>query len=177
MPAAGTLCPAAAFNGWYAGVNGGGLAWTANRTDQDAFVSEAASYVQNKNGWLGGGQLGYNYARCNIVFGVELEGDWSNTNVTTSFLPNAGGLDLRVQRKFNGIITGKYRTGFVLENVMLYVAGGAAAARFDTNYIVGGPAAPFIASTEINQWRYGWTADFGTDVALTDRLTLRSEVM
>src|SRR5690349_8192433 len=85
----GTACPAAQFNGWYAGLNAGGVAWTANRTDQDAFVSEAASYVQNKSGWVGGGQLGYNYARCNVLFGVEVEGDWSNTSVTTSFLPNA----------------------------------------------------------------------------------------
>src|ERR1700737_4902126 len=64
-------CPAAAFDGAYIGANGGGVWWSTNRTDQDAVVGEVTTYNQKTAGGIVGGQLGYNWARCNTLLGVE----------------------------------------------------------------------------------------------------------
>jgi opacity protein-like surface antigen len=162
IPAAGIACPAQAFNGWYAGVSGGGTVWTADRNDQDAFTGESAGYVQKRSGPVGGGQIGYNMARC-------------NTHVTTRLNPNLFGVDQSITSGFNGLIAGTFRTGVVLDNVMFYLSGGTAVARFNTTYFSA--AVPFTATTSINEWRWGWAAGFGADVLLSDRISLRSELL
>src|SRR5215467_7264489 len=64
-------CPAAWFDGGYIGVNGGAVQWTANRTDQDGVIIDTTTIVQKKAGGVAGGQIGYNWTRCNTLFGVE----------------------------------------------------------------------------------------------------------
>src|SRR5216684_2340158 len=53
-------CAAAGWQGWYAGVNLGGVAYTAHRTDQDGQLGEVATYAQKQSGFFGGGQIGVN---------------------------------------------------------------------------------------------------------------------
>jgi outer membrane immunogenic protein len=175
--AAPPSCPAHRFQGFYAGLNVGGTAWTANRTDQDAFVSEAATYVQKQSGFIGGGQIGYNWSRCNSLFGGELDGDWTNASVTTRFLPNVPGVDARVTSRFPGLMTGRIRSGLVLDNLMIYLTGGVAAASFRTTYGLVTAAPPFAASTEISEWRWGWVTGLGTEWAWSDRISITSEVL
>src|SRR6476646_5740862 len=70
-------CGAAQFQGFYAGISGGGVKHIASRTDNDEFLVDAASYNLDKWGGIVGGTLGYNFARCNTVWGVEIEGSWT----------------------------------------------------------------------------------------------------
>src|SRR5215467_8174609 len=62
--------PAASWAGWYIGVNAG-AAWqqtTANAAYQGfAFDNNTFS----KTGFIGGGQIGYNWQHGNFVFGLE----------------------------------------------------------------------------------------------------------
>jgi outer membrane immunogenic protein len=177
LPVAAAGCPAYRFQGLYAGLNVGGIAWTANRTDQDAFVSAAATYVQKQSGFVGGGQVGYSWGRCNSVFGVELDGDWSNARVTTRFLPNTPGLDARVTSRFPGLLTGRMRSGLVLDNLMIYLTGGFAVASFQTTYSFASAAPVFAAATDISEWRLGWVTGLGTEWAWSERISITSEVL
>src|SRR3954451_9658024 len=86
-PAARPPCAAAWWQGGYIGVNGGGVNYTANRTDQDEALFDVATYVQKKWGGLVGGQVGYNWTNCNTFWGMEIDGSLSNTKVTTLLAP------------------------------------------------------------------------------------------
>ena len=88
-PVARPACAAAWWQGGYIGVSGGGVSYTANRTDQDEALIDVATYVQKKSGGLVGGQVGYNWTNCNTFWGLEIDGSWSNTKVTTVL--NQGG--------------------------------------------------------------------------------------
>jgi len=165
------VCAAAWWQGGYIGVNGGGVNYTANRTDQDEALADTATYVQKKWGGLVGGQVGYNWTNCNTLWGIEIDGSWSNTKVTTFLDPESRDDDLRITSRLNALVTGRVRAGAALDNLLLYVTGGVAAARINTTWVNGDDVA------EIKEWRWGWVAGFGTEWAFTDRISLRSEVL
>src|SRR5215470_19906707 len=64
--------PAASWEGWYAGVHAG-VAW--QKTDANIFepgdTFDLASASFSKTGFIGGGQIGYNWQHGNFVFGLE----------------------------------------------------------------------------------------------------------
>jgi len=166
-PMARPACAAAWWQGGYVGVSGGGVNYTANRTDQDEALVDTATYVQKKWGGLVGGQVGYNWTNCNTFWGVEIDGSWSNTKVTTFLLPES--LEgISITSRLDALVTGRARAGAALDNLLLYVTGGVAAARINTTW---------AEDVQIKEWRWGWVAGFGTEWALTDRVSLRSEVL
>jgi outer membrane immunogenic protein len=68
--AARPACAAAQFAGGYIGINGGSSYDTANRTDRDEFLVDASTYVLKSWGGTVGGQIGYNFANCNTLWGI-----------------------------------------------------------------------------------------------------------
>jgi outer membrane immunogenic protein len=172
-PTARPACAAASWQGGYAGVSGGGVSYTANRTDQDEVLLDAATYVQKKWGGLVGGQVGYNWTNCNTFWGMEIDGSWSNTRVTTFLDPEDTNGNTRVTSRLKALATGRVRAGAALDNLLLYGTGGVAAARINTTWADGSDD----AQVHIKEWRWGWVAGLGTEWALTDRISLRSEVL
>jgi outer membrane immunogenic protein len=169
-------CPAAWFAGGYVGVNGGGVFWTANRTDQDGAIVDTTTNVQKAAGGVVGGQIGYNWVRCNTLVGIEIDGDWSSTKVTTQFFPNAlPPVNVSVASRFDAIGTARVRAGVVLDNLLLYVTGGVAGARFRTTWTnVAFPPPPAILF-DTGETAWGWVAGIGTEWAVTDRVSVRAE--
>jgi outer membrane immunogenic protein len=176
------VCAADWFRGGYIGVNGGGVNWTANRTDQDQVLVDAASYVQKKWGGVVGGQIGYNWTTCNTLWGIELDGDWAYAKATTQLLPNSPFFNINIESRFDALLTARTRTGIVLDNLLLYVTGGIAAGHFKTTYTsqflgIPGVIAGFTNSVENREWRWGLVAGFGAEWAWSDRVSIRSEVL
>jgi outer membrane immunogenic protein len=99
---------------------------------------------------------------------MEIDGSWSNTKVTTFLIPESD--DGRITSRLNALVTGRVRAGAALDNLLLYVTGGVAAARINTTWVDEDEA-------QIKEWRWGWVAGFGTEWAFTDRISLRSEVL
>jgi outer membrane immunogenic protein len=173
-------CPAAWFEGAYIGINGGAAMWTANRTDQDGVIIDTTTVGQKTVGGVVGGQIGYNWTRCNTLFGIEVDGDWSGAKVTTRFLPNAVPVvNVNVTSRFDGLVTGRARAGFVLDNLLFYVTGGVAGARFHTTWtnFAPFPPPPVLLQADIGEWTWGWVAGFGTEWAWNDRVSLRAETL
>jgi outer membrane immunogenic protein len=170
-PVARPACAAAWWQGGYIGVSGGGVSYTANRTDQDEALIDVATYVQKKSGGLVGGQVGYNWTNCNTFWGMEIDGSWSNTKVTTVLDPETDD-NKRITSRLDALVTGRVRAGAALDNLLLYVTGGVAAARINTTWVDG-----VDVFAQIKEWRWGWVAGFGTEWAFTDRISLRSEVL
>ena len=171
-------CAADWFRGGYIGVNGGGVNYTANRTDSDFFLlGSSSTYVQKKWGYVVGGQIGYNWTTCNTLWGIEIDGDWGRADVTTTAFPNFPGFNLNVNSRFDGLVTGRARTGIVLDSLLLYLTGGVAAVHTRTTWTRAFTPPPSLNQVEFQDWRWGWVAGFGTEWAWSDRVSIRSEVL
>jgi outer membrane immunogenic protein len=171
-------CDAAQFGGWYAGISGGGAKHIANRTDQDAFLNTEASYITDNWGGLVGGTFGYNFVKCRTMWGIEVDGSWANVNKTLTFDPNSVvAAQESLSTRMDAILTARVRGGVALDNVLLYLTGGIAAARFRTNYTDFNGGATPLDTVTFTEWRWGWVAGFGTEWAWTPNLTLKSEVL
>ncbi len=177
------VCAADWWRGGYIGVNGGGVNYTANRTDSDDFLfGSTSTYVQKKWGYVVGGQIGYNWTTCNTLWGIEIDGDWGRADVTTTAFPNTAGFNLSVNSRFDGLVTARARTGIVMDSLLLYLTGGVAAVHTRTTWTRGVPAffdavTPLTTTAENKDWRWGWVAGFGTEWAWSDRVSIRSEVL
>jgi outer membrane immunogenic protein len=168
--AVGPACAAQQFQGFYLGVSGGSAYHEAHRGDTDGFLTDNSGWTKNKWGGVAGGQAGYNFVTCNTLWGVEIDGSW--VGVKNTLRDNAGaGDDNFVQSKLDTFATARLRTGLALDNLLLYVTGGFAAAHFKTTW----NNAP--DSVEFKEWRYGWTAGFGTEWKWTPNWSFKSEVL
>jgi outer membrane immunogenic protein len=165
-------CDAAQFGGWYLGISGGAAKHIATRTDLDGALEDNASYVTEKWGGIVGGTAGYNWARCRTVWGVEIDGSWAGVKNTLPFNPNGGDHHF-IENRMDGFASARLRTGVALDNMMLYVTGGLALARFRTTYFDGADS----ETDTFKEWRTGWVAGFGTEWAWSPNLTIKSEVL
>lgn len=110
--------PAAApiWNGFYVGVNVGyGRAKTSSPELGD----------NTQQGFIGGGQLGYNWQFApNWVFGVE--GDFQGSAQNRSDTVTAFGITGTVDQKLPWFATARARFGYAAGPVLIYATGGAA---------------------------------------------------
>ena len=108
------------------------------------------------NGWLGGGQVGFNYQVDRWVWGVEAQFSWSDIDGVG--LCNVIGINT-CRTKIDWLGTAALRLGFTIDHALVYVKGGAAWVhdKYDTD--IQGQATTFGSASET---RWGWM--FGTGV-------------
>lgn len=114
----------------------------------------------DRTGWLGGGQIGYNWQAGQFVFGVEFSGSFADIGggVDAGVLPN--GWFFESDGKSLLMLTG--RLGWAFDRALLYVTGGAARARATVDF----HTAPGVI-TEASFTRTGWTIGGGGEFAFT----------
>lgn len=163
-------CAAAQFQGGYVGVSGGGVYHDAGRADADGFLTDNSGYRFQKWGGIVGAQAGYNWTTCSTLWGIEVDGSW--VGVKNEFVDNPNAADPnRITSRMDALVTARVRTGVALDNLLLYVTGGVAGARFRTTW------EDLPDTVEFKEWRWGWTAGFGTEWAWTPNVSLKSEVL
>jgi outer membrane immunogenic protein len=180
-PPSSQTCTVNWFQGWYVGLNFGAGGYTASRTDQDGQlinvvngqVINVTTYTQRQSGIFGGGgQFGYNWTTCNGLFGFEVDGSHGSIVVSTAVLPNSPNADVSITSRFNDLVTARVRTGIVVDNVLLYVTGGVATVHTLTTYLnLVGDQFTF------SDWRTGWVAGIGAELAITSNISARSDVL
>ena len=179
LPAAGC----AYFGGFFVG---GHVAWNdykSSRNDYDHFVSitsTPAGYTEADDSFGGGLGAGYNFqtrGKCSM-WGVEADFSWSRMRTTSVIDPNhigAAGDDFRIRSTADWIATLRTRGGIVVDNTLLYLTGGIAFADIKTLFRHN-----HIASTNelaFSESQIGMVAGAGLEVALTERISLKSEVL
>jgi outer membrane immunogenic protein len=133
--------PVATWTGFYAGVNlGGGWANT-----NDGLGSGDLS------GFVGGGQVGYNWQLGQFVLGVE--GDFQGTTQKKTDTVGA----ISVEQKLPWFATVRGRLGYAPGPVMFYVTGGAAWANYELSASAGG------LSISDNSTQSAWTVGGGVE--------------
>src|SRR5260221_4418155 len=129
-------------------------------------------------GGIAGGQIGFNWQAGMVVFGAELDSQWSGQVNTVSVICTAPTSACTASEaiKIRSLTTGRARIGLAFDWLMPYVTAGGALvnARDDLTVTVGGVTANFppLSGTTL-----GWTAGAGVDVALSSNWSARLEYL
>ncbi len=156
--------PAASWAGWYIGLNAGAN-WqnSANSFGYVGSGSLPGSTHAKSTGFIGGGQIGYNWQNGNFVYG--LEGDISGlTGHSSASVPVRFGFAPKAfSNKITWLSTVRGRLGVLASpDTMLYATGGLAVGGVKNAF--QGSAAPFICCNKsVSQTRVGWTAGGGVE--------------
>lgn len=151
------------WTGFYLGGHAG-YAW--GNKDWADVVTGPFSVGHDVDGFLLGGQVGFNYQINSLVLGIEGDIAWTGADGGTT-TARFGGETYNADMNWIGTLTG--RVGFAFANWMIYGKGGFAWADEDLAYTRAG----FAASG--SDTRTGWTIGAGVEYGLTDAWSVKLE--
>jgi outer membrane immunogenic protein len=192
------------WSGFYAGVNAGGVFGGGNSVDIATFTNtpgfglpftQAAGRIPrgvsvSRDGFIGGGQIGYNWQLRNFVLGFEADIDGltrSNRTSTTAvpFAAGGGGLtgvDTTIVNKSNDYIgTVRGRLGILAApSFLVYATGGLAYGDVKVNSSITdvvGAGAPTVATSSFSQTREGYTVGAGVEWMFAPSWSVKGEYL
>ena len=188
MKAAPAVAPAAFdWSGIYIGGHIGG-GWATNDISDPSLgligVILGVPPIQtvDSSGFIGGGQIGWNYQIGRFVLGTEIDGSWAdiNGNSSTSFspIPAVFLINRTLTANTDWTVTSTVRLGYAHDRWMFYSKAGAAWAH--TNYAsawtatAGGVTAAVFNGTG-DQTRVGWTVGLGAEWAFWNNWSAKLE--
>jgi outer membrane immunogenic protein len=176
----------AQFGGFYVGGHVGWGYYEHTWSDRDAWTSELSDDLQRANvqtsdsGFIGGVQGGYNWQSHCTVFGVQVDYAWSSINANAFETDADVGINLdslSVESRLKGIGTIRFRTGLVVDNLLLYVTGGVGWGRFERTYTQTDLNAPAFETFATDKNKWAWVAGVGTEWAAWGNWSIQSEVL
>jgi len=138
--------PPVSWEGWYVGLHAGAN-W--QQSNVDPYIGSATG-----TGFIGGGQLGYNWQRGNAVYGFE--GDFSGLTGKAKY-PGEFGYDVgSSQIKWLSTIRG--RMGLAVNDTMVYATGGLAFGKVENSINLLN-----VNTKSSSKTRVGWTIGGGVE--------------
>lgn len=116
---------AAPIHNWSGFYLGGTIGLNSTKsvfTDPYGYITYAPGITNKDLAWNIGATLGYNWQVQSFVFGIE--GDWSWTNFEKTSLGYTS--PSTIQSQWDWFSTVRVRAGYAIDNILLYVTGGAA---------------------------------------------------
>src|SRR5262245_60091521 len=176
------------FGGFYLGGNVGWAYYDHTWNDRDAWAKNEvdlalpSSVSGTTSGFVGGVQAGYNMQRGCTVFGIETDYSWANVDQSkfnTDGQPGAALDRLTVRSELSSFGTIRTRAGIVVDNVLLYTTGGVAYARIKSDWtVVNNIGGVFVGeSFSHDDVRWGWVAGVGTEWAVWNNISIKSEAL
>jgi outer membrane immunogenic protein len=185
-PAPYVAVPVFTWTGFYVGVNAG-YGFSDNEKNNgyyDPYYYSYYGYGDNNSshdGFVGGGQIGYNYQIGSFVVGVEADIQYAdlNNNKNHSYYgyttypygygSTSGGID------WFGTVRG--RVGFAWDRLLVYGTGGFAygGGESNNNGYYGYTGYPYGYGHKDDDIRTGWVAGGGVEYAFTPNITGRIE--
>lgn len=178
------------WTGFYIGGNAG-VGWGGESTSVDLegfnyFAANPApgevTKVGDDTAFIGGGQIGYNYAFSNLVAGIEA--DFSGFEFHAAKIPASSkadwGSDTRVSVEGNWLATVRGRLGVAMDRWLIYGTGGAAFTDGEyRNHDFCNRVPPcgggLLAAT--GDMGVGWTAGGGAEFAWRPNWTFKAEYL
>lgn len=206
--------PVVGWAGWYIGLNAGGI-WShgdiTNNVvssfcntdlvgcdpDQFAVAAEGAvplNFDNNGSGFIGGGQIGYNFQTGPIVFGIEADIQWTSLDdehsrfgsvVPVGFPNNTVDITGTARQQIDWLGTVRGRLGWTpTPPMLLYVTGGLAYGHVETDVAFSGHVTgpcfcgpePFT-SVSFSDTRVGWTVGGGVEWMFAPRWSFKAEYL
>jgi outer membrane immunogenic protein len=163
--------PVFSWTGLYIGANIGG-AWSNGSITDNVTGAQLNS---NSSGFIGGGQIGYNYQFNTFVLGVEWDIDGTSINKTSNavavVLPGGAAANLQASASTDWISTLTARFGFAVDRFLIYGKAGGAWVQNSatlTNLTNG-------ASASASNTNSGWTAGVGAEWAFAPQWSAKLE--
>lgn len=154
------------WSGFYIGANIGG-AWTRDTLTDNL---TGASLGTDNSGFIGGGQLGFNYQINNFVLGVEWDIDGTTLSKTgPGVVTGIGTLQAATSTDWISTLTG--RVGLGVDRWLLYVKGGGAWVQESATITNLTTATSVGASTTGS----GWTVGVGGEWAFAPQWSAKLE--
>jgi outer membrane immunogenic protein len=115
-------------------------------------------------GGLAGGQLGYNWQFGQFVYGLEVDGDWTDLRGTA----NVADCGAPCQTRNDFLSTARGRVGIAIDRLLPYATGGLA---------VGNIRATVPGAVGIDRTNAGWTVGGGLEYGLANNWTVKAEYL
>jgi outer membrane immunogenic protein len=147
--------PIFTWTGFYAGVNAG-YGWNTN--DDDVVIGGVTFEADDEGGFVGGGQVGYNYQIGTFVIGAEADIQYADIGGDNDF---GGILDDDDSDSWFGTV--RARAGWAFDRALIYATGGLAYGEINNG---------FSSSDDVS---VGWTIGGGVEYAFTNNLTAKVE--
>ncbi len=191
------------WTGFYVGLNAG-YAWSNNSTSYNYLLAGgpgdvpeflAASgfptgFDNTSGGFIGGGQVGYNYQIGSVVVGLEADIQYVDQKSESGYaiaLSDADGFSTTAvgtesQLKWFGTV--RARLGYAMDRALIYATGGLAYGSVETASGILGSGVDYtdgplyvVYGGSSSKTKVGWTIGGGLEYALTNNLTLRGEYL
>lgn len=172
------------WSGFYFGVNGG-YGWGRAETSISGITVPLAiapfGGAADVDGWIGGGQVGFNLQAEHLVFGIEADLQWSGKDGSATFCSTAacgpGAVFVTASHDQNWFGTLRARAGVLPDpRLLFYVTGGVAYSSFDTDYTVGIVAGPAVTFSD-DKKKGGWVIGGGAEWKIHRNLTMKAEYL
>lgn len=154
--------PVFTWTGFYVGANAG-YAWG----QIDSTNLGVVGGFKDPDGFVGGGQIGYNYQVGQWVFGAEADFQGADLKATAT----APALGLTASNELNYFGTVRARVGYAFDRFLPYVTGGFAYGNVKNKFTAPG----FVFKDDNMQ--YGWTLGGGLEYAFTNNWTAKVEYL
>jgi outer membrane immunogenic protein len=162
--------PPASWAGFYIGLHAGAN-WQQAHTHN--FYSN--DNTTTATGFIGGGQIGYNWQRGNFVLGIEADGSWltgKGNNTTGPFGVGPGAYSIGPTNKIEWLSTVRSRFGLAVGDTMAYATAGVAFGGVKNS--LGLDTAPNGLKSE-SKTRVGWAVGGGVEHMWTRNWTIALE--
>jgi outer membrane immunogenic protein len=168
--------PAYNWTGFYIGSNFG-YGWGDETRSADAgaafllFGAAAGSASVKPKGALLGGQTGFNLQFSNFLFGMELQGNWADLNVSKTGIDNAND---RWESRLSSLYIAAVRLGAVNGKQLTYLKGGFAGGELRSAAFLNDAAncpATGVCSFEAKKRYGGWMVGAGYELMISPNWT------
>ena len=161
--------PQTNWNGFFAGIVGGGALASVRGTGVDTFQPNG-EIGNNGTSWSAGAQIGYNWMLGPRVV-VGLEGDFSYFGIKNGSPNYFNSFNADLQIDTSWIATARGRLGYSTGPALLYVTGGAAWVNVKETF--SGPTAITTNKSTLD----GWTAGGGIETTLGRSWSTKTEYL
>jgi outer membrane immunogenic protein len=150
-----------------------------NAANPFAIPFSAQSFTLSPAGWLGGGQIGYNWQTTpNWVVGVEADWQWTGQKdsvcLDECLIPDQY---ITVEQQIRWLATLRGRVGYAQQGWLWYVTGGGAWGNVRENDVLSDDSTVPPAAVSFSQTKSGWTLGGGVETALTGNWSAKLEYL
>jgi outer membrane immunogenic protein len=183
------------FKGLYVGLNTGGASASSNAQTSTVFSSSgyfatnsvpaiATAGAQNlgSNGFMGGGQVGYNLQHRHLVFGLETDigtMKLTKSQSTTATYPCCAPSAFTVTQSLttSWVYTLRPRAGFTHGPLFVYGTGGVAVTNVNYQALFTDTFAAAHENGGVDQVQKGWAAGGGVEFKLRRHWSVKGEFL
>jgi outer membrane immunogenic protein len=187
-PAVAPVAVAPIFN-WTGFYIGGHIGWA--HTDKeinhnfDPLFFDVHRRDHEMDGFLGGGQIGFNWQTGALVFGVEGQFSWvdfdnddrcfTHRDRVIGGVVVVGAGDVHCGHKADWLATAAVRLGFAANNWLFYVKGGAAFIDESFRFHAPGFSGAFVVNGNGDDTEVGWMVGVGFEYGFTPNWSAKIE--